>query len=155
MSPHFPYVFEPDCHTRPRVPPGSEAPDARGGYLDQIHCINRLVLGFVRDLLRHSKVPPVILLQADHGPQFQGSLSVRSLEQLSPSQLKERFGAFGAYYLPDGGSRLIGDSLTTVNLLPKVFNYYFGSHLPMHLNNFYMWSDRLDSVWAVNPRLLR
>jgi hypothetical protein len=49
-----------------------------------------------------------------------------------------------------------------VNVLPKVFNHYFGTHLPMLPDKMYMWQlDRAgESRWKngrlqeVDPRLL-
>ena len=49
---------------------------------------------------------------------------------MPPAAARERFGAFGAYYLPDGGAAAFGDTVTVVNVLGNVLRYYFGAHLP-------------------------
>jgi hypothetical protein len=43
---------------------------------------------------------------------------------------KERLGAFGAYYLPDHGSEVFGDSVTIVNVMGNVLRFYLGPDLP-------------------------
>jgi hypothetical protein len=147
LSPHPPYVLDRICRTEPRVPLGLPTPDERAGYIEQLQCVNHLVLGLVRELRARSRVPPVILLQGDHGPNAARPLSPNLL-------LREVFGAFGAYYLPAGGDRLFPDSVTLVNVLPRVFNYYLGTGLPMQQDDLYQWDERADSLQLIDPRLL-
>jgi hypothetical protein len=130
LSPHRPYVLDSRC--RPAVrsvrgPMRYGSPEDLEAYLAQVRCMNRLTLQLVRELLRTSEEPPVILLQSDHG-----TLTTRYWgtppEQARPEQIRERFGAFGAYYLPDGGTP--ADTMTVVNVLRYVFRAYFGAELP-------------------------
>jgi hypothetical protein len=148
LSPHSPYVLDRTCGTQ--RPSGKRA----RRYIEQVQCVNGLVLGLVRELLARSRVPPIILLQGDHGPALLGSLRVPSLDRLSPDQLRERFEVFGAYYLPDGGGRLFADTMTMVNILPKVFNYYFGTTLPMQPDDMYFWNEESYGMWPVDQHLL-
>jgi hypothetical protein len=126
LNPHSPFVFDASCRTRPRFP----TPPKRQGYTEQVQCLNRLVLATVRHLIQDSDVPPVILLQGDHGSSVLGFQRARTVEQVTPAQAWERFGAFGAYYLPDGGAAALGDTVSVVNVLGNVLRYYFGAELP-------------------------
>jgi hypothetical protein len=127
LKPHSPFVFDRRCSTVKRHP---KTEDATGPYLEQLECLNRMLLATVHRILRNSRVPPIILLQGDHGTNLLDATGFRSADQVPPEAARERFGAFGAYYLPDGGEAAFGDSVTVVNVLGNVLRYYLGAHLP-------------------------
>ena len=137
LSPHWPYVFDPSCHISPR-----QRINRKKSYTDQIQCLNRLVLAAVTHLIRDSRVPPVILLQGDHGSLMNShwikSNASARVEDVPPSAAWERFGAFGAYYLPAGGAAQFGDSVTIVNVLGNVLRSYFGANLPREPDDRYL-----------------
>jgi len=54
----------------------------------------------------------VILLVGDHGSRFADIGFYAHPERVPTAFVRERFGAFGAFYLPEGGGRLLADSLT-------------------------------------------
>jgi hypothetical protein len=87
-------------------------------------------------------VPPVILLQGDHGSTMLGFATARTAEQVSAPEAWERFGAFGAYYLPDGGAAAFGDTVTIVNVLGNVLRKYFGARLPREPDTQYLSVER-------------
>ena len=149
MSPHFPYVFDPACRTPPRFSFRAR----KTSYLGQIPCTNALVLDMVTRLIRDSEVPPVILLQSDHGTKVLG-FPGEGVEQVTPAQAWERLGAFGAYYLPDGGAAEFGDTVTAVNVLGNVLRRYFGAELPREPDTRYLSVEhapfefvRADPAW--------
>ncbi len=93
--------------------------------------MNRLLLATVGEILRTSKVPPIIILQGDHGTKLLRRHRIpRRGARCRRDAARERFGAFGAYYLPDGGAEAFGDTVTVVNVLGNVLRYYFGAQLP-------------------------
>jgi sulfatase-like protein len=151
MNPHYPYVFEADC--RPVPPHGAKR--KRVAYVNQLQCLNRLVLATVTTLLQRSASPPVILLQGDHGTSTLNFSWAPSAAAVSQAQARERFGAFGAYYLPNGGSHLVSDSVTIVNVLQRVLSYYLGADAPPSEDRLYMSIERkpYDFV-AVDPTRL-
>ncbi|HEY7502534.1 MAG TPA: hypothetical protein VH700_00440 [Gemmatimonadales bacterium] len=126
IKPHDPYVFDRECGVLPRQKEDEEA----GPYLDQIQCLNRLVLATVHRILARSEVPPIIILQGDHGSKLLHATGYPTPEDVPPAAARERFGAFGAYYLPDGGEEAFGDTVTVVNVMGNVLRHYFGAHLP-------------------------
>jgi hypothetical protein len=143
IHPHRPYLFDHQC--RPAPMPTREAPRAREPkqpYLDQVGCLNGLLLDLVTTLLRDSPEPPVILIQGDHG-----SNTLRYTEDPSaatrPEAARERLGAFGAYYLPGGGAREFGDTVTAVNVLGNVLRFYLGADLPREPDDMYRSLERL------------
>jgi hypothetical protein len=64
-----------------------------------------------------------------------------SAREVSPAQARERFGAFGAYYLPDGGGAAFADSITLVNVFQHVLHYYFGAEIPASADRLYFSMD--------------
>jgi hypothetical protein len=151
MNPHYPYVFEADC--RPVPPHGAKR--KRVAYVNQLQCLNRLLLATVSALLKQSPTPPVILLQGDHGTSTLNFSWARNAAAVTPAQARERFGAFGAYYLPGGGSRLMSDSVTLVNVLQKVLGYYLGADVQPSGDELYMSIERKPYDFVqVDPRSL-
>lgn len=147
LNPHAPFVFDRDCRTAPEYP-GGAAPDRRFRYVEQVRCLNGLLLETVDRILEASPVAPIIVLQGDHGPDVLGFDEAPSPDQISAEQARERLGAFGAYYLPDGGGRGFRGSITLVNVFPKIFNHYFGTELPLSPDHLYL------SVTALGPQRL-
>jgi hypothetical protein len=135
LSPHWPIVFDRECRARPR---SARNRDRIGDYTGQLTCLNRMVLETVTHLVRDSKVAPIILLQGDHGSQVHGFRTADTAETLSATAAWERFGAFGAYYLPDGGEAAFGDTVTVVNVLGDVLRHYFGADLPREPDDHYV-----------------
>jgi hypothetical protein len=127
LKPHDPYVFDRECRTLPRV---HEEEQEMALYLEQLECVNRMLLQTVGDILRTSTVPPIIILQGDHGSKFLGATGYDRAEDVPAAAARERLGAFGAYYLPAGGAAAFGDTVTVVNVLGNVLRHYFGAHLP-------------------------
>jgi hypothetical protein len=134
LKPHNPYVFDSDCGTLGR----QKEVDDVAPYLEQLECINRLLLATVHQILRTSEVPPIIILQGDHGTSLLGATGYPRAGEIPPAAARERVGAFGAYYLPDGGAAAFGDTVTVVNVLGNVLRYYFGAHLPRAGNEQYI-----------------
>jgi hypothetical protein len=141
LSPHWPYVFNADCG----VAAESQASARRGrqqAYTEQLQCLNRLLLHTVSTILQRSSVPPVILLQGDHGTNLLRYSDARSAEAVTPNQASERLGAFGAYYVPGGGGSLFADTVTVVNVLQKVLSYYAGAELQPSPDDLYVSLER-------------
>jgi hypothetical protein len=77
--------------------------------------------------LRRSKVPPIIIIEGDHG-----------------FGKKFRTSNLLALYLPDGGAAELDDDMTLVNVFPHIFNTYFGTDIDSlpdisytHTDNWY------------------
>ena len=131
MAAHFPFAVDSRCDARRAVVPEPElsSPRARDAYADGIRCTGTQVIALVTELLQRSESPPVILLQGDHGPRGLGVPWSGDAERITPAQALERFGIFGAYYLP-GAPDLLGDTVTPVNVMRSVLRHYAGADLP-------------------------
>jgi len=147
VSPHPPFVF--DEKGNPVEPnyafsfndandyPGTKE-QYRNGYVAQLQYVNNQILRVVEDILVKSETPPIIILQADHGP---GLLTdFRSSENTC---LKERFSVFSAYYLPGMNEEQVPDDISAVNVFRLVLNLYFGADLPLLEDSFYYYQDTI------------
>jgi hypothetical protein len=154
MSPHSPYLFDRNCRPTPSESAASRAKHVGPSYVGQIQCINRMVLDLVGTVLRTSEIPPVILLQGDHGSKTLLPYKDRTPEAITLAAAKERLGAFGAYYLPDHGSEVFGDSVTVVNVMGNVLRHYVGADLDRQPDDLYLSTHnapyafkRVDFAW--------
>ena len=152
LNPHSPYVFDAACRSYPSRPTRSWKRGRQKDYLAQVECLNQLLLGTVTRLLRHSSPAPIILLVSDHGTNSLGYSNAESAEAVRPAQARERFGAFGAFYLPGGGDPVLPDSVTLVNLIPRVLNHYFAAGIELVPDSLYMSLEKTPYLLApVDP----
>ena len=155
LNPHRPIVFNPGNCPALRARVARVGLSGReDGYIRQIECLNSMLLELVTGLLRSSPAP-IILLVSDHGSNSLRYSSAKSAETVSPAQARERFGAFGAVDLPGGGDRLFTDSVTLVNVIPKVLNYYFNAGISLLPDSLYMSLEQTPYLFApVDPASL-
>jgi hypothetical protein len=155
LNPHYPYVFDANCHTLATRPASRWGHGREDAYLNQVRCLNSLVLKTVTALVQSSEPAPIILLVGDHGTNSLGYSEARSAEAVSPAQARERFGAFGAFLLPGEGARHLVDTVTLVNLVPKVLNHYLGAGIHLAPDKLYMSLERTPYLFAeVDPNSL-
>lgn len=121
LSPHPPFLFDRDGNP---VNTQNDTWQYKEAYIDQLIFLNKKVMTLVDEILLKSDIPPIIILQADHGPKSTRP-SEASPSELTNAQIDEVFNIFNAYYLPNNGSRLLYESITPVNSFRIVFNHYF------------------------------
>jgi Sulfatase len=107
QAPHDPYVFNPQGDI---VITKSENP----GFPNEIQYLNKRIVPLVQAIINRSTVPPIIILQADHG-----------------WDLDARMANFNALYFPNGGNKKLYPTLTPVNTFRLVFDTYFGQEFPL------------------------
>ncbi len=147
ISPHSPYVFGPDGELLTSteaftwadgVGPRESVDTEIQLYCDQLQYISQRALEAIDVILSNAERPPIILLQADHGP------GVR-LAWNSPSNegIKERMSILSAYLFPDPCQDLLYPSITPVNSFAALFQCTFGQQMELQddLNYF---SPRTD-----------
>jgi hypothetical protein len=141
LAPHPPFVFDengnplnPDYPLtlidKPRM--FDSLADYQHGYFSELAFINRMTLAAVDAILTHSKTPPVIIIQGDHGPGMIGNYDV-----FESACLYERFSILNAYYLPNATPGLISDDISPVNTFRIVFNEYLGTDFEVLPNRQY------------------
>lgn len=150
LTPHRPFAVHADCQPRKERFPlgGSWLALRRQIYVEQVQCVNRQVLAVITELLRRSSVPPIIVIQGDHGTPALRYDRAPNARAVSPPQARERFNPFGAYYLPDGGGKAFADSVTLVNVFQKILSYYFGAEVPPAPDRLYFSMDETPFLFV-------
>ncbi len=106
VIPHPPYVFGPDGEFT------DYDQEDMAAYRDQVIYLNKRIIPLLETVIRESEVPPIIILQADHG----------GIELPARGRME----ILNAYYLPNGGSEGLYEHVSPVNTFRMVFNQYFG-----------------------------
>jgi len=129
MLPHSPYVFGPNGEA---VSP--EKLEARWeglesdkeGYLNQLKFTNKKFKQIITGILDESEIPPIIIIQADHG------LKAKMEDLFNPTnkEFQERFSILNAYYIPSK-KELPYQNITPVNSFRIVINELFNEELEM------------------------
>ncbi len=104
------------------------------GYTDEITFLNQRIIEVVKQILATSTVPPVIVIQGDHG-----------------WDENHRMQILNAYYLPNGGGKLIYPEITPVNTFRVIFNQYFGEAFPLVEDESYMSKDGAPFTFTTIP----
>jgi hypothetical protein len=121
MMPHPPYIVDKDGNAPPASAKLSMTHwEPKEMYLDQLIFLNKKVMELVDKLLTGSPNPPIIIIQGDHGPKFEGSINTDYAYQI-----------LNASYLPGLESRPFYDTITPVNTFRVLFNEYFGGQYPL------------------------
>ncbi|HAJ95038.1 MAG TPA: hypothetical protein DCP02_02280 [Actinobacteria bacterium] len=133
MTPHPPFFFDADGGLVPEAEYKLSAYWDREKYLDQLIFVNSKLETLIDEILSGSKVPPVIIIQGDHGAR--STLGEPHSDREDPANigwqyptaemLRESTFILNAYYLPDGGSSFLYDCISPVNTFRLVFNTYF------------------------------
>ena len=111
MTTHTPFVFNTDGSYRQK----DYYFPSKQGFLDSITYTNIRVLNLVQEIQKKSKIPPIIIIQADHG------LRVNGL----------RVFIFNAIYFPGNGKNDLYPTITPVNTFRVLFNKYFQANLDL------------------------
>ncbi|NIS80959.1 MAG: hypothetical protein GTO14_12285 [Anaerolineales bacterium] len=128
IAPHPPFVFDRDGNPVDPNQPfslgfgyGDYRPEELEswieGYREQLIFVNKRMTEVLSTILAESEIPPIIIIQADHGPKAETKILPYTHERLA---------ILNAYYLPSGGDALLYPEITPVNSFRVVFNYYFG-----------------------------
>lgn len=132
LVPHPPFLFGPHGEAI-NTDPALRTKDWSKYYIGQLEFVNTKVEELVERLLSEAEMPPIIILQADHG-----SKSIHENGGPSPEMLQERLGILNAYHLPDGGERFLYDSITPVNTFRVLLTAYFGAdYQPLEDRSYY------------------
>jgi hypothetical protein len=147
ILPHPPFIFGPNGE---EVELGSREVEIndisfyadekmRFAFRDQTIYTNKLMIPILRSIIEESQVPPIIVLESDHGPTGYGDP-------------KNRMGNLMAYYFPGKDvTELAYPTITPVNSFRLVFNTYFGGSFPLLEDTSYFSEQTNDANYEVIP----
>ena len=133
--PHDPYVFDKNGNLPEQFILAKGMDDEAAVlemhecYINQLIYLNNRIEEVIDNILTKSDVEPIIILQSDHGPP--AKMAVLDAHDKTKDTTKELLDArqniLNAYYLPDGGNKLLNQSISPANSFRVVFNHYFGA----------------------------
>lgn len=119
-APHGPYVFDQDGNFRYIKP----TDDKKEYYVDTVIYINKRILTLVESLISRSSIPPIIIIQGDHGSHIVASGF-------------DKHKILSAYYLPGSDFQLY-DTITPVNTFRIILNEYFQKNIKILPDEMYV-----------------
>lgn len=152
VSPHPPFIFGPngeETHGTGLSPKPEDVvwnADDKQYYVDQITFLNKKLEAMVDEIISKSTVPPIIVLQGDHGP-----WSTVGEDRTSNRFYRERMRIFNAYYLPDDGRNNLYESITPVNTFRLIFNTYFGADFRLLEDKNYFSNSVRSAFYPKTP----
>jgi hypothetical protein len=132
ILPHNPYLY--DASGTPIAYNGREfllgdktnSQNNIGLYTDQLQYTNARVLEVIDRILQNATVPPIIIIQADHGHD-----TFFEFESPTPQGVDLRSAILYGVYFPGGEYRSLYPSITPVNTFRVTFNQFFGTDYPL------------------------
>jgi len=121
MCPHTPFVFGPSGEYI--SPQNYQNYEDKNFYRGQYIFIGPEVEKVIDVLLEKSEIPPIIILQSDHG--------LRPHHVGITIDVDEWHKILNAMYLPDMDYSELWDSISPVNTFRLIFNYYLGADYPL------------------------
>ncbi len=137
VIPHVPYVF--DRYGNIVTEEVTASRTTTENYLNQLVGCNEKVKVLVDEILAKSLVPPIIILQGDHGPLSWGLSDWYTLGE--DERMKVQMRILNAYHFPEGGDELLYESISPVNSFRIAFNFYFGASYDLLSDKSY-YSDK-------------
>jgi hypothetical protein len=115
MVPHDPFIFTPEGEYEFT----GFKKDAIKGYRNNVAFIDNRLPEILKTIIEKSEVPPLIIIQGDHGPMG---------ETVTPQQ---RMSILNAYYVNEDTKAGLYETITPVNSFRVIFNHYFGTDFPL------------------------
>ncbi len=148
-APHYPFVFGPNGeHVASKPEFDYEYDEFIEVYGNQLLFVNKQMQNVIEEILTKSTTPPIIVLQADHGP-YSAAYSGDA------DGWPEKFAILNAYYFPDQNYEALSEDITPVNTFRVIFNNYFDmdyellenrSYSSSYSKSPYLFTDMTDQV---------
>lgn len=129
VAPHPPYVF--DRHGNLKQCKKDDDWRDRAAYIEQLQFVNHKMLDVVDQILKRSTEPPIIIVQADHGPA--SCVTVTKDHRVGPTTelaTRERFAILNAHLGPPEYLERLYPSMSPVNTFRVLFAALFGTQEP-------------------------
>jgi hypothetical protein len=127
LLPHEPWKFDRDG--RRLTPAEAARRTERENYVAQLIYTNTRIEALVERILADSPRPPIIVIQADEGPElrYEGDQQLPRI-----AQIRKRCGIISAFHLPGKNAfQIVPPAVTPVNTFRLIFREYFGAELEL------------------------
>jgi len=148
MLPHHPYIFGPNGESV--SPEKMEArweglENDKDGYLNQVKFVNQKLKQIITTIIEESSIPPIIILQGDHGLKSE----IKNWNHPTDEEFHNRLSIFNAYHIPTM-NELPYENITPVNSFRIIFNELFDEQLEILPNLSYWQYDEAPIFREVN-----
>ena len=138
LAPHWPFIFAQDG--TPIQPPRGQGlrtdydyDEVVEGYRNQLLFVNELLRSSIDEILSRSTTPPIIIVQADHGP----DAKLDPDWHIEGTDLRERMSILNALHLPGQAHGDLYAGITPVNTFRVILNQYFHADLELLTDKAY------------------
>jgi hypothetical protein len=138
LAPHWPFIFAQDG--TPIQPPRGQGlrtdydyDEVVEGYRNQLLFVNELLRSSIDEILSRSTTPPIIIVQADHGP----DAKLDPDWHIEGTDLRERMSILNALHLPGHAHDDLYAGITPVNTFRVILNQYFHADLELLADKAY------------------
>jgi hypothetical protein len=134
LPPHHPYLFDRkgnilrDANLSNQFEFQRRLWEEKAPYVDQLVYMNQRITDAVDRILAASPRPPIIVIQSDHGPNFDSDIT-------RDEHIRVRLANLAAYLLPQAPEHVMPVDASAVNAFRSIFNHYFNApldRLPSH-----------------------
>ena len=116
-------------------------------YVDQVVYLNREVMRTIDAICSKSKIPPIIIVQSDHGPGY------NSLKD-GLDHAQERVPILNAYLVPESMQSELYPTITPVNTFRLLLSKCFGvDYAPLPDRNFLIHETIWSSILEVSDKV--
>jgi len=126
VAPHMAYVFDSNGEFKVQ--------EQLPGYTDEVTYLNQRMLQLFEEIITKSDVAPIIILQSDHGWDWERRMAI-----------------LNALYLPEPLAANITPDWTPVNTFRLIFNDHFGLDYPLLENVSYFSPEGSPMDFSVVP----
>jgi hypothetical protein len=152
VCPHPPFIFDRDGKNVKNTGPidlsdgdhcGIPHDKYLEGYREQVMFTDKMIIETVKKLEQNMKKNSIIIIHGDHGDGAN-----LDWEDYSKTDFGERLSIFLAYYLPDGGDKLLYPSISPVNNFRIILKGYFNEKIDLLPDRSYFsrWSKPYDFI---------
>lgn len=147
--PHLPVLWGPDgmavddprgSDCAPQGIRGMDRQDLMEAYLATVDHLDQMLVAAVADIQDRSAIEPAIVILSDHGAHFGGEVPNRADAQA----WRDEFGILFAASTPGHGD-LFPNDVSLANVLPRLFNAYFGTDLEINADRSF-WPDGSEAL---------
>ena len=152
VCPHPPFIFDRDGKNVKNTGPIDLSDGAHcgiphdkylTGYGEQVMFVDKMILETVKKLEQNMRKNSIIIIHGDHGDGAN-----LDWEDYSKTDFGERLSIFLAYYLPDGGDKILYPSISPVNNFRIILRKYFNEKIGLLPDRSYFskWSKPYDFI---------
>ena len=117
IKPHGPIRFDREGNIIEEIDFGDDMELKAEYFFEELEYLNERVLGIVDHILEESTVPPIIIIQADHGSDLGNPWD--------PAWRWTHFDILNAFYLPGYDRDDFDAAIAPINSFRMIFNHYF------------------------------